>query len=59
MPEIYAMLKIPDDHYVAMLIGFGYPEIQYTRGSQRTTLPSKIYRLNLEDGKSVIDPKGQ
>ena len=55
MPEIKAMLKIPDDHCVPMLIGFGYPEIQYARGSQRTTLPSKIHRLHFDDEKSKLD----
>lgn len=34
-PSIKAMLKIPDDHYIGMIIGFGYPEIKYARGVQR------------------------
>lgn len=44
MPEIKAMLEIPGDHYVGMLIGFGYPEIRYARGAQRTVGESRIHR---------------
>lgn len=35
MPEIKALLEIPETHYIGMLIGFGYPEIPYRRGVQR------------------------
>lgn len=44
MPEIKAMLEIPGDHYAGMLIGFGYPEIRYARGAQRTVGESRIHR---------------
>ncbi len=45
MPDIKAMLHIPDNHYIGMMIGFGYPEIQYARGIQRKTEDNRIHRL--------------
>ena len=45
MPEINAMLRIPEDHYTGMIIGFGYPQIPYARGTQRTVEQSRIHRL--------------
>ncbi len=44
MPEVQALLKIPEGHYMGMILGFGYPEISYTRGTQRTVDPSRIHR---------------
>lgn len=44
MPQIRALLEIPESHYVGMLLGFGYPEIPYPRGVQRTGY-AKIHRL--------------
>jgi Fe-S-cluster-containing hydrogenase component 2 len=44
MPEIRAMLQIPRDHYIGMLIGFGYPEIRYARGVQRGVEENRIHR---------------
>lgn len=44
MPQIKALLQIPENHYIGMLIGFGYPEIRYTRGVQRTIDKSRIHR---------------
>ncbi|MBD5098943.1 MAG: 4Fe-4S binding protein [Clostridiales bacterium] len=35
MPDIYALLGIPNDHYVGSLMGFGWPELRYPRGVQR------------------------
>ena len=35
MPDIKSILEIPNDHYISMIIGFGYPEIEYKRGSQK------------------------
>ena len=46
MPEIKAMLNIPQDHYIGMIIGFGYPEIQYARGVQKEIDKGRIHRLN-------------
>ena len=34
-PEARTMLGIPDDHYMKLLVGFGYPEIPYARGVQK------------------------
>ena len=34
-PEARAMLNIPKDHYTGLIIGFGYPEIEYARGVQK------------------------
>lgn len=45
MPDIKAKLHIPDDHYVSMVIGFGYPEIRYARGVQREE-GQKITRIS-------------
>ncbi len=46
MPEIKVMLNIPQDHYIGMIIGFGYPEIQYARGVQKEIDKGRIHRLN-------------
>ena len=46
MPEVKALLNIPDSHYTAMMIGFGYPEILYRRGARRKTSESRIHRLS-------------
>lgn len=32
MPKEKAMLGIPSNHYISMIIGFGYPKIKYKRG---------------------------
>ena len=48
MPDIKAMLNIPAHHYIGMIIGFGYPEIQYARGVQREMEQSRIHRLAFE-----------
>lgn len=45
MPEIKSKLRIPENHYVGMIIGFGYPEIQYARGVQKKMQSSRIHRL--------------
>lgn len=36
-PELLDMVNIPRDHYVPLIIGFGYPEISYARGVQKRT----------------------
>lgn len=48
MPELKAWLHIPEGHYVAMSLGFGYPEIRYRRGSQRAIDPSRVTRLTFD-----------
>lgn len=49
MPEIKAMLNIPKNHYMDMIIGFGYPEITYMRGTQRTVEKSRIHTINFKE----------
>ena len=44
MPGIYAKLQIPENHYVGVMIGFGWPEIRYARGTQRRVEPGRIHR---------------
>ena len=45
MPEVKAMLNIPKNHYADMIIGFGYPQIRYYRGTQRMTDKNRIHTL--------------
>ena len=48
MPEIRGMLRIPEDHYVGVMLGFGWPEIRYARGTQRGVEETRIHRLRFE-----------
>ena len=34
-PQARGMLGIPRDHYMNLIVGFGYPEIEYARGVQK------------------------
>ena len=34
-PDARKMLDIPGNHYTGLLVGFGYPEIEYARGVQK------------------------
>jgi nitroreductase len=34
-PKAREMLNIPKDHYMKLIVGFGYPEIEYARGVQK------------------------
>lgn len=34
-PKARQMLNIPADHYMKLIVGFGYPEITYARGVQK------------------------
>lgn len=47
MPDIKKKLQIPEDHYISMIIGFGYPEIRYARGVQRED-EKKIKRIEFK-----------
>lgn len=49
MPEIKSLLEIPENHYAGVIIGFGYPEIPYARGTQRTLDPGRIHRPEIEE----------
>ena len=51
MPRIRAMLEIPEEHYVGMIIGFGYPQIPYARGTQRKVVQERIHRPALQPGE--------
>lgn len=48
MPDISAMLRIPEDHYVGMMVGFGWPKIRYAHGTQRELAPARIHRLRFD-----------
>ena len=49
MPKINALLGIPTDHVIGVMIGFGWPEIRYARGSQRGVEPARIHRPKFVD----------
>ena len=49
MPEVKALLKIPEGHYAGVIIGFGYPEIKYARGACRTLGAERIHRVHIEE----------
>ena len=49
MPAICAMLRIPEDHYVGVMLGFGWPEIRYVRGTQRGVEKARIHRLRFRE----------
>lgn len=34
-PKVRELLNIPQDHYMKLMVGFGYPEIPYARGVQK------------------------
>ena len=44
-PEARAMLNIQKDHYTGLIVGFGYPEIEYARGVQKER-KRKIHRYS-------------
>lgn len=46
-PQAREMLHIPRDHYIGLIVGFGYPEIPYARGVQKDR-SSKIHRYTKE-----------
>jgi nitroreductase len=50
MPKIKALLKIPHNHYIGVMLGFGWPEIRYARGGQRGVGEDRIHRLKFEGG---------
>jgi hypothetical protein len=45
VPEARKMLNIPNNHYTKLIVGFGYPEIEYARGVQKDRA-SKIHRYS-------------
>ena len=48
-PKARDMLGIPKDHYMGLIVGFGYPEIEYARGVQKDRI-AKTHRYS-EDKK--------
>ena len=49
MPAIRALLQIPDDHCVGVMLGFGWPEIRYSRGTRRGVEETRIHRLHFQE----------
>ena len=49
MPPIRALLQIPEGHYIGVMLGFGWPEIRYARGTQRDIEETRIHRLRFEE----------
>ena len=47
---IRELLGIPRDHYTGLIVGFGYPEIEYARGVQKDR-SRKIHRYTQEQSK--------
>lgn len=47
-PEAREMVGIPTDHYMKLILGFGYPEIEYARGVQKDK-GGKIHRYSQEN----------
>ena len=45
----YNKVKIPENHYAGVIIGFGYPEIKYARGACRTLGAERIHRVHIEE----------
>lgn len=46
-PKAREMLNIPRDHYTGLIVGFGYPEIEYARGVQKDR-GCKVHRYSHE-----------
>lgn len=49
-PKARDMLNIPREHYTGLIVGFGYPEIQYARGVQKDR-SAKTHRYSTDKGK--------
>lgn len=47
LPEVKALLQIPEDHHIGVAIGFGYPEFPYARGVQKEG-KAPVHRLTFE-----------
>ena len=47
-PKAREMLGIPADHYMNLIVGFGYPEIEYARGVQKDK-GRKVHRWSQEN----------
>ena len=49
-PKAREMLNIPKEHYTGLIVGFGYPEIEYARGVQKDRL-AKTHRYSERKGR--------
>lgn len=49
-PKAREMLNIPKEHYTGLIVGFGYPEIEYARGVQKDR-SSKTHRYSERKGQ--------
>lgn len=49
-PKARDMLNIPRDHYTGLIVGFGYPEIEYARGVQKDR-GRKVHRYTQAQSK--------
>ena len=47
VPDAREMLGIPKEHYMGLIIGFGYPEIKYARGVQKDR-GNKVHRYSMK-----------
>ena len=47
LPDVWTKLGIPEDHFVATAMGFGYPKFNYARGAQKSGKQA-IHRLKFE-----------
>lgn len=47
-PAAREMLGVPGDHYLKLLVGFGYPEIEYARGVSKNR--RKVHRWTRQSG---------
>ncbi|MBR3014831.1 MAG: nitroreductase family protein [Bacteroidaceae bacterium] len=43
VPQARQLLGVPEDHYMGIIVGFGYPEIKYARGVQKDR-SAKLHR---------------
>ena len=49
-PKAREMLNIPKEHYTGLIVGFGYPEIEYARGVQKDR-SAKTHRYSERKGR--------
>ena len=49
VPELRSILQIPDDHAVPIVVGFGRPEIPYSRGSFRHVADDSLHHFHFPE----------
>jgi len=55
MPDIKAELEIPENHCIGMIVGFGYSEISYARGVQKSVSGRRIHRPKTTKARTKND----